>query len=149
MKVALGADQHGYLLKEAIKSHLGELGHEVRDFGVDDSATTDYPDVAVVVARAVVDGTVERAILVCGTGLGMAIAANKVPGVRAGTVADPYSAERLVKSNAAQVMCLGGRVVGAEVAKDLVDHFLGSTFQGGDSARKVAKLEALDRGGAQ
>jgi ribose 5-phosphate isomerase B len=146
MKLAIGADQHGYVLKEALKLHLEGLGHEVRDYGVDGQEPVDYPDVALAVARTVAAGSVERAILVCGTGLGMAIAANKVPGVRAGTVADPYSAERLVKSNDAQVMCLGGRVVGTEVAKLLVDHFLGSTFQGGDSARKVAKLEALDSG---
>jgi ribose 5-phosphate isomerase B len=146
VRVAIGADQHGYALKEALKLYLESHGHEVRDYGVEGDATVDYPDVAETVARAVATGAVERAILVCGTGLGMAIAANKVPGVRAGTVADPYSAERLVKSNAAQVLCLGGRVIGAEVAKLLVDHFLGATFQGGDSARKVAKLEALDRG---
>jgi ribose 5-phosphate isomerase B len=144
MRIALGADQNGFALKEAIKEHLLAGGHEVVDHGVGDGQSADYPDIAAVVARQVATGAVERAILVCGTGLGMAIAANKVPGVRAGSVTDPYSAERLVKSNAAQVLCLGGRVVGAEVAKLLVDHFMGATFQGGASLGKVAKLEALD-----
>lgn len=144
MRIAIGADHHGFRLKEAIKAHLESLGHEVRDFGIDSEDPTDYPDIAESVARAVADGQVERAVLCCGTGLGMAITANKVPGVRAGTVADPYSAERLVKSNNAQVLCLGGRVVGAEVAKLLVDHFISSKFQGGESARKVAKINALD-----
>jgi ribose 5-phosphate isomerase B len=144
MHIAVGADINGFAMKEALRQRLVDLGHEVEDFGVRAGEDVDYPDVAERVARAVAAGQVERAILVCGTGLGMAIAANKVPGVRAGTVMDPYSAERLVKSNAAQIMCLGGRVVGTELAKLLVDHFLASTFQAGDSARKVAKIEALE-----
>jgi len=144
MRVAVGADELGYDLKEAIKIHLEAQGHEVVDFGVTSDEVADYPDVAKVVALEVAAGHVERAVLCCGTGLGMAITANKVPGVRAGTVVDPYSAERLVKSNDAQVLCLGGRVVTSEVAKLLVDHFMASQFQGGNSARKVAKINALD-----
>ncbi len=144
MKIAVGADHLGYPLKESVKAHLAGLGHEVIDFGVDDTSPVDYPDVAVVVAREVAASRVERAILVCGTGIGMAITANKVPGVRAANVADPYSAERAVKSNNAQVLCLGARVVAPEVADLLVDHWLASEFQGGDSARKVAKMDALD-----
>ena len=146
MKIAVGADHLGYPLKESVKAHLTGLGHEVVDFGVTDTAPADYPDVAVVVAREVAAERVERAILVCGTGIGMAITANKVPGVRAANVADPYSAERAVKSNNAQVLCLGSRVVPPEVADLLVDHWLASEFQGGDSARKVAKMDALDAG---
>jgi ribose 5-phosphate isomerase B len=148
MKLGLGADQHGYALKEAIKPYVEGLGHQVHDYGVASADPVDYPDVAETVARAVAAGAIDRAILVCGTGLGMAIAANKIPGVRAGSVTDPYSAERLVRSNNAQVLCLGGRVVGVEVAKILIDHFMSSTFQGGESARKVAKLEALERDGS-
>ncbi len=128
MKIALGADHLGYPLKEAVKRQL----------------EGDYPDVAVEVARAVAGGTFGRAILVCGTGIGMAITANKVPGVRAATVADPYSAERARKSNDAQVLCLGARVVPPELAAIIVEHWLASEFQGGDSAGKVAKIEALD-----
>ena len=143
-RVAIGADDLGFPLKEVIKAHLEARGHEAVDFGCFDEAPVDYPDVAAEVARAVADGRFERAILVCGTGLGMAIAANKVPGVRAASVTDPYSAERARKSNDAQVLCLGSRVVGTEVAKILVDHWLDSEFVGGDSARKVAKIAAID-----
>ena len=144
MKIAVGADHLGYPLKESVKAHLTGLGHEVVDFGVQDATPADYPDIAVVVAREVAAERFERAILVCGTGIGMAITANKVPGVRAANVADPYSAERAVKSNNAQVLCLGARVVAPEVADLLVDHWLASEFQGGDSARKVSKIDALD-----
>ena len=144
MKIAVGADHFGYPLKESVKAHLVDLGHEVVDFGVDDTTPTDYPDVAVVVAREVAASHFDRAILVCGTGIGMAITANKVPGVRAASVADPYSAERARKSNNAQVLCLGARVVAPEVADLLVDHWLASEFQGGESARKVSKIDALD-----
>jgi ribose 5-phosphate isomerase B len=144
MKIAVGADHLGFPLKEEVKAHLESLGHEVTDFGVADAQEIDYPDVAVEVARAVADGSYGRAILVCGTGIGMSITANKVPGVRAANVADPYSAERARKSNDAQVLCLGARVVAPHVATIIVDHWLASEFQGGDSARKVAKMNALD-----
>ena len=144
MRVAVGADHLGYPLKESVKAHLESLGHEVTDFGVRDTQPVDYPDVAEVVAREVAAKRFERAILICGTGIGMAITANKVPGVRAATVADPYSAERAVASNNAQVLCLGARVVAPHVADILVDHWLAAEFAGGDSARKVAKIDALD-----
>lgn len=145
MRVAVGADHLGFPLKESVKAHLEALGHEVVDFGVNDAAPMDYPDVAVVVAREVAASRFERAILVCGTGIGMAITANKVPGVRAATVTDPYSAERAMASNNAQVLCLGGRVVAPHVAAILVDHWLAAEFGGGDSARKVSKINALDQ----
>lgn len=144
MRLAVGADLNGYAMKEAIKAHLRDLSHEVIDFGVAADEDVDYPDIAERAARAVVAGEVERAILVCGTGLGMAIVANKIPGVRAAPVTDPYSAERAIKSNNAQVLCLGGKVIGVEVAVLLVDHWMTGQFAGGGSARKVAKIEALD-----
>ena len=146
MKVAVGADHLGLPLKESVKSHLASLGHEVVDFGVSSTGPVDYPDVAAVVAREVAAGHFERAILVCGTGIGMAITANKVPGVRAANVSDPYSAERARASNNAQVLCLGARVVAPHVADILVDHWMATEFAGGDSARKVAKIDALDIG---
>lgn len=145
MKIAVGADHLGLALKDAVKAHLEASGHEVVDFGVTEATPVDYPDVAIEVADAVAAGTFSRAILVCGTGIGMSITANKVAGVRAANVADPYSAERARKSNDAQVLCLGSRVVAPEVARIIVDHWLASEFQGGDSARKVAKMNALDR----
>ena len=144
MRIAIGADHLGFPLKEAVREHLQSLGHEAVDYGVHETSPVDYPDVAIEVAHAVAAGTFDRAILVCGTGIGMAITANKVPGVRAASVADPYSAERARKSNDAQVLCLGARVVAPNVATIIVDHWLASEFQGGDSARKVAKIDALD-----
>lgn len=146
MRVVVAADENGRVLKDAVAEHLRVTGHEVHEPGGSAAPGADYPDVAEAAVQLVVDGLAERAILICGTGLGMAIAANKIPGIRAGSVTDPYSAERLVKSNDAQVMCLGGRVVGSEVAKVLVDHFMASTFQGGESARKVRKIHALEQG---
>ena len=144
MRVAVGADIHGLAMKEAVKRHLLDAGHDVADYGIADGQDEDYPDVAAPVARAVATGEVERAVLVCGTGLGMAIVANKVRGVRAAPVSDPYSAERAMKSNDARVLCLGGKVVGIDVAIMLVDHWMASEFAGGQSARKVAKIAALD-----
>jgi ribose 5-phosphate isomerase B len=144
MKIALGADHLGLPLKDALKAHLEGEGHEVIDYGVNDETPVDYPDVAIEVAEAVAAGTFSRAILVCGTGIGMAITANKIPGVRAANVADPYSAERARMSNDAQVLCLGSRVVAPEVARIIVDHWLAAEFQGGGSARKVDKIKALD-----
>jgi ribose 5-phosphate isomerase B len=145
IEIAVGADHLGYPLKEALSDYLRELRYDVIDFGCYSQDEVDYPDVAIEVAEAVATRRFDRAILVCGTGIGMAITANKVAGVRAASVSDPYSAERARKSNDAQVLCLGSRVVGTEVAKVLVDHWLASEFGGGDSARKVAKIEALDR----
>jgi ribose 5-phosphate isomerase B len=145
MRIAVGADINGYELKEVVKAHLIALGHDVLDFGVESDQDVDYPDVAEPVARAVARGEVERAVLVCGTGLGMAIVANKVRGVRAAPVTDPYSAERAIRSNDAKVLCLGGLVTGRNVAPLLVDHWLSGEFAGGNSGRKVAKIEDLDR----
>jgi ribose 5-phosphate isomerase B len=144
VKIAIGADHHGFQLKELLKEHMTGLGHEVRDHGCHSADEVDYPDIAVTVAEEVAAGGAERAVLVCGTGIGMAIAACKVPGVRAAAVADPYSAERAQKSNNAQVLCLGAKIVGPENATLLLDHWLRSEFQGGASARKVAKIDALD-----
>jgi len=143
--IAVGADHNGYALKEQVKQQLLELGYHVEDFGCHDGETVDYPDVARPVADAVAAGAADRAVLVCGTGLGMAIAANKVRGVRAASVTDPYSAERARKSNDAQILCLGAQVVGGQLARVLVDHWLASDFAGGDSARKVSKIASLEQ----
>ena len=145
MKIGLGADNFGYPLKETVKAHLIARGHEVVDYGAFDDAPSDYPDVAVAVARDVAEGVVPQAILVCGTGIGMAITANKVAGVRAASVSDPYSAERARRSNDAQVLCLGALVVGPAVATMLVDIWMAAEFQGGPSARKVGKITALEQ----
>jgi ribose 5-phosphate isomerase B len=144
MRIAIGADHHGFELKELLREHMTALGHDVHDHGCHSVDEVDYPDIAITVAEEVATGEAERAVLVCGTGIGMAITACKVPGVRAAAVADPYSAERAQKSNNAQVLCLGAKIVGPENATLLLDHWLESEFQGGASARKVAKIDALD-----
>ncbi len=149
VRVAIGADDAGLVLKAALVAHVRELGLEIEDIGVDSSeaaaaAGVDYPDVAEMLARGIAGGRWTRGILVCGTGIGMAIAANKVPGVRAAQAHDVYSAERARKSNDAQIVTLGARVIGVEVAKSVVTAFLASEFAGGGSTRKVDKLKALD-----
>ncbi len=147
MRVAIGSDEAGYGLKDVIVKHLHDRGVEVDDFGVGSAEAVpdvDYPDVAHEVAGAIANGREERAILICGTGIGMAITANKVPGVRAAQAHDVYSAERARKSNDAQVLALGARVIGPELAKSIVDAFLASDFAGGGSTRKVEKMNAVD-----
>ncbi len=147
MRVALGSDDAGYALKEEIRRYLEAKGIDIHDFGVASaipSATVDYPDIARDVAEAVARRSEERAILVCGTGIGMAITANKVPGVRAAQAHDVYSAQRARKSNDAQILALGARVIGLELAKSIVDAWLESEFAGGTSARKVEKINRVD-----
>ena len=142
--VAIGSDEAGYRLKGVLIALLAEEGQEVVDFGCHSEEPVDYPDVAFEVAQAVADGRHDRAILICGTGIGMSIAANKVPGVRAAQAHDPYSAERARKSNDAQVLALGARVIGPELAKSIVRAWLQAEFAGGGSTRKVAKINAAD-----
>ncbi|WP_219413541.1 RpiB/LacA/LacB family sugar-phosphate isomerase [Pseudonocardia nigra] len=143
--IALGNDDAAVALREVLAEHLTARGFRVDLYGPAAGATgEDYPDVAVQVANRVADGTYDRAVLLCGTGIGMAIAANKVPGVRAAQAADTYSAERARKSNDAQVLTIGARTVGPELARTIVDAWLASEYEGGRSAPKVAKLVALD-----
>ncbi len=144
MRIAVGADDLGADLKGLLARQMAESGHEIVDVNTELAPNADYPDVAVLAAQAVARGDVDRALLVCGTGIGMSIAANKVPGVRAANVGDAYSAERAVKSNNAQVLCLGSQVIGLQHARLLVEHWLNSAFAGGRSTRKVAKLIELD-----
>lgn len=142
--IAIGSDHMGVELKNTLVQHLKEKGCEVKDMGVADTTPVDYPDIGVKVAEAVSRGEYERGILVCGTGAGMAITANKVPGVRAVSVNDPYTAERAIASNNATVITFGQLIVGPAVAKMLTDIWLANEFQGGRSAPKVAKIDALD-----
>jgi ribose 5-phosphate isomerase B len=143
--IAIGSDDAGYELKEALKRHLESKGREVLDYGCPSPDPVDYPDVAITVAKAIARGEHDRAILVCGTGIGMAIAANKVPGVYAAQAHDAYSAARARMSNNAQVLTMGARVVGVELAKTLVDTWLEAEFVGGGSARKVGKVRAAEQ----
>lgn len=145
MKIAIGCDHLGLPLKEEIAAFLRERNLEFQDYGVRSPEKVDYPDIAEKVASAVQRGEFDRGILVCGTGIGMAIAANKVPGIRAAVVHDPYSAERSRKSNNAQIMAMGSLIVGPKVARMLAAIWLESEFQGGESARKVEKINQLER----
>ncbi len=140
MKLAIGCDEAAYSLKVELIKHLKTKGIEAADFGADAGDAVLYPDVAVKVAEAVSRGDFERGILVCGTGIGMAITANKVPGIRAAVCHDPFSAERSRKSNNAQIMCMGERVIGVELAKYLVDIWLDCDFSGGGSTAKVDRI---------
>lgn len=144
-RIALGNDDAAAALRELLADHLRACGFEVDLYGPGPGETgQDYPDVAVAVANRIAAGEYERGLLLCGTGIGMAIAANKVPGVRAAQAADTYSAERARKSNDAQILTIGARTVGPELARSIVDAWLASEFEAGRSAPKVAKLKALD-----
>lgn len=145
MKIAIGCDHLGLPLKEEIVSFLRERNVDLQDYGVCSGEKVDYPDIAEKVAYAVQGGEFDRGILICGTGIGMAIAANKIPGVRAAVVHDPYSAERSRKSNDAQILTMGSLIVGPKVAQMLVSIWLESEFQGGESARKVEKISQIEK----
>ncbi|MCS6826596.1 MAG: RpiB/LacA/LacB family sugar-phosphate isomerase [Caldilinea sp.] len=142
--IVIGADHYGLPLKDHIRNYLIKKGYQVVDMGVNENTPVDYPDVGAKVAEEVGAGKFERGILVCGTGAGMAIVANKVPGVRAVCVQDPYTAERAVASNNAQIITFGAQITGPAVAEKLIDIWLESEFQGGRSAPKVAKIDQLD-----
>jgi len=144
MQVAIGADEAAYDLKEILKTYLAGKGVDVVDYGAYDTSPVLYPDIAVKVAEAIAEGKHVRGILMCGTGIGMAITANKVPGVRAATCHDTYSAERARKSNDAQILTMGARVIGPELAKTIVDAWLKSEFEGGASTRKVERMVEYD-----
>lgn len=147
-RIVLGADEAAFELKEKIKDHLQkEYGSdaEILDFGIYDTNPVDYPEIAEKVALAISNGEADRGILMCGTGIGMAITANKVPGIRAAQVHDHYSAERASKSNNAQIIAIGARVVGVELAKSIADAWLHSEFNGGPSENKIRKITDVEQ----
>ncbi|TET07978.1 ribose 5-phosphate isomerase B [Candidatus Aerophobetes bacterium] len=145
MKIAIGSDHLGLELKNIIEDFLKEKEIEFKDFGTISREPLDYPDIARKVTRAITKGDCERGILICGTGIGMAIAANKVKGIRAAVCHDLYSTERSRKSNNAQIMTMGAQIIGSEPAKKLVEIWLNSEFQGGHSKRKVQKIMEIER----
>jgi ribose 5-phosphate isomerase B len=151
MRIAIGADHAGAALKNLLRDRLIDRGDiEVTDFGVPDAAvTTDYPHIGSDVARAVGRGDHDRGLLVCGTGIGMAITANKVPGIRATTAHDTYSVAKSVTSNNCQVLALGARVIGPELAWTLVQEWLSHTFdESSSSASRVALIDNLEATGS-
>lgn len=144
MRVAVGADHAGYELKDRLAHWLRDAGHEVDDVGTHSAKSVDYPDPAATVARRVAAGDAERGVLVCGTGLGMTMTANRVAGVRAATCNDLYCARMARAHNDANVVSIGARVVGEGVALEVVRLFVETAFEGGRHQRRVDKINALD-----
>ena len=141
--LGLAADHAGVELKRALVTELEKRGVAVRDFGTTTSDSCDYPDFAHAVGRAIEAGEIERAILICGTGVGMSITANRHPTVRAVVCSEPLSARMARQHNDANVLCIGARVVGTGTAIDIMDAFLGATFEGGRHAARVAKINLV------
>jgi len=144
MKLAIGSDHGGFRLKEAIKTYLLDHDYEVTDFGTESEDSCDYPDFALPVAEAVAKGEYDRGILICGTGIGIGIVANKVKGVRAALCHDTFSAEACRNHNDANILTMGERIVGEGLALKIVETFLNSDFEGGRHQRRVDKIKALE-----
>ena len=144
MKIALGCDHGGLEHKNEIAKHLTENGFEVCDFGIYEQVSVDYPDIATKVCDSIVAGECELGILVCGTGIGMSIAANKVKGIRAAACSEHFSAKFTRLHNNSNVLCLGGRVIGVGTAIELVDLFVDTEFEGGRHQTRVDKIMAIE-----
>lgn len=144
MKIVIGCDHGGLEHKNAIVEHLKERGFEVVDCGIYEQKSVDYPDIAKVVCEKITSGDCERGILVCGTGIGMSMAANKIKGIRAACCSDHFSAKYTRLHNDANILCLGGRVVGIGVAIELGDIFMDTEFEGGRHSARVAKIKEIE-----
>lgn len=144
MKIAIGCDHGGFEHKNAIKEHLIERGFEVTDCGIYENKSVDYPDIAVKVCNEITSGNCERGILVCGTGIGMSLAANKVKGIRAAVLSDHFSAKYTRLHNNSNILCLGGRVVGIGTALELADIFLDTEYEGGRHQLRLDKIAELE-----
>ncbi len=140
--IAVGSDHAGYEMKEALKEHLKERGYEVKDFGTNSTDSCDYPEFAKAVAKEVAEGRAKKGMLICGTGIGMSMAANKVKGVRAAVLTEEFSAQATREHNDANVICMGARVIDIEKATKLLDIFLDTPFSNGENhIRRIGKLE--------
>ncbi|MEX0796300.1 MAG: ribose 5-phosphate isomerase B [Acidimicrobiia bacterium] len=145
MRIALGSDHAGYPLKDDLASWLAESGHAVYDLGTHNTDPVDYPDYAAAVASAVLDGRADRGIIICGSGAGAAVAANKLNGIRASVAHDTYTARQMVEHDDVNVLCLGARVIGSEVARELITAFLQAKFSREDRhVRRLEKIKALE-----
>lgn len=142
--IAIGSDHGGFELKTHIIKHLNDNGIEIKDFGCYDENSVDYPDIAQTVAKSIVSGECENGILICGTGIGISIAANKINGIRAAHCHDVYSAEMTKRHNNANIICMGGRVIGRELAFMIVDAWLSAEFEGGRHQTRIDKIHALE-----
>lgn len=146
MKIAIAADHGGFHLKTALVEYIKKLGHTVDDLGTYSKEPADYPDYARAVAQAVVDKKAERGILICGSGVGAGVAANKFPGIRAAVCHDTFSAHQGVEDDDMNVLCLGARVVGPELAKEIVRVYLSASFSGAERhVRRLAKVDAIEK----
>ena len=143
--LAIGSDHGGFELKNHIIKHLEERGIEYKDFGCFDESSVDYPDIAKAVGESVVSGECENGILICGTGIGISMAANKIKGVRAALCSDVYSAKMTKVHNNANIICMGGRVIGRELAFMIVDAWLDAEFEGGRHQQRIDKIHALEK----
>lgn len=143
--LAIGSDHGGFELKGHIIKHLEQIGIEYKDYGCYDEQSVDYPDIAKAVGGAVSKGECERGILICGTGIGISIAANKIDGIRAALCSDVYSAKMTKEHNNANIICMGGRVIGRELAFMIVDAWLGAEFAGGRHQARIDKIHALEK----
>lgn len=140
MTIAIGCDHGGLLLKNAVLAHLEKKGYTVKDFGTYSAESCDYPDIAIPLAEAVARGEYEKGILICGTGIGIGIAANKVPGIRAALCHDTFSAHASREHNDANILTMGQRVIGEGLALEIVDTWLNAQFEGGRHARRIEKI---------
>src|ERR1700693_1735469 len=145
MRIAIGADHAGFLLKEIIRGFLAQLGHDVTDLGTNNTAPVDYPDYAAAVAAAILSGQCERGVLICGSGVGASVGGNKFPGIRAGLCHDTYSAHQGVEHDDMNMLVLGGRVIGDEMARELVRAFMAARFTREERhLRRLAKVRAIE-----
>jgi len=143
--LAIGCDHGGFELKNAIVEHLNERGIKVKDFGIYELESVDYPEIALKVGNSIVAGECALGILVCGTGIGMSIAANKIKGIRAAACSEAFSAEFTRRHNDSNILCLGGRVIGSGVAMELVDKFIDTEFEGGRHQRRVDAVMNIEK----
>lgn len=144
MKIAIASDHGGFALKQQIMEYLASLGYEYKDFGCYTADSMDYPDIAFPTAQAVASGEFERGILICGTGIGVSICANKVKGIRCALCSDVVSAELTRQHNDSNVLAMGGRIIGVEVAKAIVKTWLATEFTGGRHQRRIDKISACE-----
>jgi ribose 5-phosphate isomerase B len=147
LRIAVGSDHRGFQLKQALVPVFAELGHQHVDMGCGAKEQVDYPDVAALVAAAVAGGQADRGVLICGTGIGMSITANKVPGIRAALCAELISARMARQHNDANVLCLGGAVLGEWLAREITTAYLTAEFEGGRHVRRLEKISVLENGG--
>jgi ribose 5-phosphate isomerase B len=142
--ISIACDHGGYALKEAVKAHLAQKGYEVKDFGTNSLDSCDYPDFAAPAARAVADGTCEKGIVICTTGIGVSIVANKIPGIRCALCSDSLSASLTRRHNDSNMLALGAGIIGQNLALEIVDTWLTTAFEGGRHQRRVDKISALE-----